>query len=65
MLDLRPQEPDWFLKRYGDAGSRLYTLRVASGILGNVRNVYVYTPEGYDDTDGKFPAIYLFDALSI
>lgn len=63
VLDLRPQEPDWYSKRYGDAGSRLDTLRVASGILDNVRNVYVYTPEGYDDTERKYPVIYLFDSF--
>lgn len=63
VLDMRPQEPDWYSKRYGDAGSRLDTLRVASGMLDNVRNVYVYTPEGYDDTDRKYPVIYLFDSF--
>ena len=63
VLDLRPDEPDWYTKRYEETGSRIDTLCMNSRILDNARNVYVYLPPGYDGTDRDYPVIYLFDSF--
>lgn len=63
VLDLRPDEPDWYTKRYNNAGSRLDTFEITSKILNNTRNIYVYIPPAYSNTNHGYPVIYLFDSF--
>jgi len=63
VLDLRADEPDWYTKRTEDAGSKLDTFRITSSFLNNTRDVYVYLPPDYGQTDKKYPVIYLFDSF--
>lgn len=63
VLDLRPDEADWYTKRYNNTGSRLETFEITSNILNNTRNIYVYVPPTYNNTNQKYPVIYLFDSF--
>ena len=63
ILDLRPDEPDWYTKRYEDTGSRLDGFEITSRFMENTRNIYVYLPSDYDNTVHKYPVIYLFDSF--
>ena len=63
VLDLRPDEPDWYTQRYEDTGSRLDTFRITSRLMQNTRNIYVYLPPGYDRSTHRYPVIYLFDSF--
>ena len=63
VLDLRPDEPDWYTRRYEDVGSRLETFQITSRFMENNRNIYVYLPPGYDNTRQNYSVIYLFDSF--
>lgn len=38
-----------------------HKLTVTSNILGEERQVWVYTPDGYDQSDAAYPVVYLLD----
>jgi enterochelin esterase family protein len=61
VLDLRPDKPDWYTKRYEHTGSRRDTFEIFSRFLSNTRDIYVYLPAEYGKTDKKYPVIYFFD----
>lgn len=63
VLDLRKNETDWYTKRFDNVGSRLDTFKITSSLLNNTRNIYVYLPPEYDNTDKDYPVIYLFDSF--
>lgn len=63
ILDLRPEEPDWYTKRYENTGSRLDTFKITSNFMSNTRNIYVYLPPGYDSNTRNYPVMYLFDSF--
>jgi len=63
VIDLRDKEEDWNAKRYKNISSSIDTFQISSKLLNNTRNIYVYTPAGYDKTNIKYPVIYLFDSF--
>lgn len=63
VLDLRTHEIDWNTKRHENTGSKLDTFKIISNLLDNTRNIYVYLPSDYDNTNKNYPVIYLFDSF--
>ena len=55
-----PEQP-WLAVREGTAAFSLGRHRVTSAILGNDREILVYTPPGYDPNGAPYPTVYLFD----
>ncbi|MCJ7774321.1 MAG: esterase family protein, partial [Desulfobacterales bacterium] len=38
-----------------------HTLKITSTALGEDRNVFVYLPEGYFESENEYPILYLLD----
>ena len=63
-LDLRANEPDYNSKRPDVNHGKLDTLIFKSKILGYNKDVFVYTPVGFDKQRKQdYPVLYLFDSF--
>jgi hypothetical protein len=61
VFDLNPPETDWNIEKYT---SIIDTLRYTDKVVNKERNIYVYTPSGYNENNSEtYPVIYLFDAF--
>jgi enterochelin esterase-like enzyme len=58
-----PEAPDQALvyKREGVGRGRVEKHTFASALMGNERNVWVYTPPGYEGTKQRYPLLVAFD----
>lgn len=56
-----PPQP-WFGTRTGVPEGSTETHRFASSVLGNERDIHVYTPHDYDRGGGPYPLLVHFDA---
>jgi len=63
-MDLRADEPDYNAKKQYVNYGKLDTLDFKSKILGYNKDVFIYTPSGFDKNREKsYPVIYLFDSF--
>jgi CubicO group peptidase (beta-lactamase class C family)/enterochelin esterase-like enzyme len=56
-----PPQP-WVVRRTGVPAGTVQKHRLASPRLGNERDIFVYTPAGYDKSTGSLALLVLFDA---
>jgi enterochelin esterase family protein len=64
VLDLRPEERNWNMKRAVQTGSRLDRFEYTDQVVGKKRGINVYLPAGYDEKRKRpYPTLYLFDAF--
>lgn len=63
-MDLRTSEPDYNSKRENVGHGKLDTLIFNSKILGYNKDIFVYTPVGFDKNRKQdYPVLYLFDSF--
>lgn len=63
VFDLRTNKTDWYTKQLDNPGSKIDTFQITSNVLHNTRNIYVYLPQDYDNSNKKYPVMYLFDSF--
>ena len=58
-----PPQP-YVARRPGVPHGWVHSHRFASAILGNERNIYLYTPPGYAESDAEYSLLITFDGLA-
>lgn len=63
-LDLRADEPDYNSRKSNVNHGQLDTLKYTSKILGYDKDIFVYTPAGFNkNREQDYPVLYLFDSF--